>query len=116
MRELLVQEKIFGDTSGRHLRRVHFAIRLKRSTTLEESNPFEMFGEDGILLRLFLAGRKMDVDQRRCRRRAFNKPAKLNELPSFAVAHGGIGHTLKQVRLFADGVEELEGLRFPESG
>ena len=41
---------------------------------------------------------------------ALQVPAGLDELPAFAVGHGGIGDALKQMRAFFDGLQEIAGV------
>src|SRR6516164_1354939 len=55
----------------------------------------------------------MGVEQGRQRVAALHIAAKLDELPAFAVAHGGVGNALKEVRALLDGAKKLVRLQDP---
>ena len=111
MWKLGVQQQKLGYALGPQLRGVDLAVGFKRGAasaavrSIPYARPRWRLG----------AGPKelleMRIDEARGVLHALDEAAGLDELPAFAVQHGGIGDAVEQMRALFDGVHQVERLR-----
>ena len=116
MRKLGVQQQKLGDALRPQIGGVDFAVGFETRCKLRSSPIHSMCST-----RSGSAGwRKNSAKCRSTSARdglhALHEAAHLDELPAFAVSHGGIGDALKQMRALRDGQQEIVRLRSHTSG
>ena len=90
-----VQDQEFRDAQWLQIRRVGLAIGLESGAGSQQADPFQVLRGGGVAGMLELA--EMHAHQRGNQHGPFEKPSDLNELPAFAVGHGGIRDALEQM-------------------
>ncbi len=114
MRKFVVEQQKLGHALRTQIGGVDLAVSFKRGAAPQQADPFH------VLARVHrLSGGKfveVDVEQARDGRGALDEPAHLDELPAFAVVHGGIGDALHQVRAFENDGQKIQRLGLPKAG
>src|SRR5438034_5312169 len=97
MREIRIQQQKLRHSQWAQLGGVLFAVSFKCSAVFQQPNPFQvLIGVNGVLPRLSEIS-EVRSDQACQAMSSFHKTPKLNILPALAVAHCGIGYTLKKM-------------------
>ncbi len=104
VRKFAVEQQKFGHALGPQIGGVDLAIGFKRGATAEQADPLHVLaGIHGLPGGKFV---EIDIEQARGGGGAFDEAAHLDELPAFAVIHGGIGDALHQMRAFENDASE----------
>ena len=101
-----IEQQEFGNAQGTQLGSIFLAIRFERGAVLQQADPLEIF----VAIDVWLKGSETRLKcvpikaAKPCR--AFDVTSKLNVMPALAVAHGRVGHAVKQMRTILHAAEE----------
>ena len=110
MGELGVEQKELEDPLGGEVGGVDLAVGLKGGGGAEQAHPVEVLVRLGEIVGEIVVVKEIGVEgleQHGGGGGALDEAADLDELPAFAVAHGGVGDALELVDGFHDLLEEL---------
>jgi hypothetical protein len=113
VRKLRVQEQKFRDAQGPNLRGMGFAVGFDGNTTAQKADPLQIFGTLDRTLETVGYAVKVSFEKGSEGIGPLHIATQLDELPTFAVAHGRVSDAVKKISAFEDRQEEVVGPENP---